>query len=64
MVGILIEGCRCAMSWRDFGVTFDLALQNVFYCHIFRQIYLIAATDYYMYLDLIVLLSLQMYFSL
>ena len=25
MVGILVASCRCAMSWYDFDLTFDLA---------------------------------------
>ena len=26
MVGALIRGCRCAMSWCDFDLTFDLVV--------------------------------------
>ena len=26
LVGTLVEGCRCAMSWFDFDLTFDLAV--------------------------------------
>ena len=25
MVGTLVRQCRCAKSWRDFNLTFDLA---------------------------------------
>ena len=25
MVGTLVRGCRCAMSWSDLDLTFDLA---------------------------------------
>ena len=26
MVGMLVRGCRCAMSWCDLDLTFDLAI--------------------------------------
>ena len=26
MVGILVGGCRCATSWCDFDLTFDLGI--------------------------------------
>ena len=26
MVGTLVRGCRCAISWCDFDLTFDLAV--------------------------------------
>ena len=31
MVGTLIRGCRCAMSWSDLDLTFDLALVTLTY---------------------------------
>ena len=31
MVGILVRGCRCAMSWSDLDLTFDLAVVTLTY---------------------------------
>ena len=31
MVGTLVRGCRCAMSWCDLDLTFDLAIVTVTY---------------------------------
>ena len=31
MVGTLVRGCRCAMSWCDFDLTFDLAVVTLTY---------------------------------
>ena len=31
MVGTLVKGCRCAMSWCDLGLTFDLAVVTLTY---------------------------------
>ena len=29
MVGTLVMGCRCAMSWCDLDLTFDLAVSDL-----------------------------------
>ena len=31
MVGTLVRGCRCAMSWFDLDLTFDLAVVTLTY---------------------------------
>ena len=31
MVGILVRGCRCATSWSDIDLTFDLAVVTLTY---------------------------------
>ena len=31
MVGILVRGCRCATSWSDLDLTFDLAIVTLTY---------------------------------
>ena len=31
MVGTLVRGCRCATSWCDLDLTFDLAYLMLFY---------------------------------
>ena len=31
MVGILLRGCRCAASWSDLDLTFDLAVVTLTY---------------------------------
>ena len=31
MVRILVRGCRCAMSWCDLDLTFDLAVVTLTY---------------------------------
>ena len=31
MVGTLVRGCRCAASWSDLDVTFDLAVVALTY---------------------------------
>ena len=31
MVGILVRGCRCATSWSDLDLTFDLAVVTLTY---------------------------------
>ena len=31
MVGTLVKGCRCAMSWSDLDLTFDLAVVTLTY---------------------------------
>ena len=39
MVGILVRGCRCATSWSDLELTFDLAVVTLTY-KIFSGLYL------------------------
>ena len=29
MVGLLVRGCRCAMSWFDLDLTFDLTCSDL-----------------------------------
>ena len=31
LVGTLVRGCRCAMSWHDLDLTFDLAVVTLTY---------------------------------
>ena len=31
LVGTLVRGCRCAMSWSDLDLTFDLAIVTLTY---------------------------------
>ena len=39
MVGILVRGCRCATSWCDLDLTFDLAVVTLTF-KIFSDLYL------------------------
>ena len=39
MVVTLVRGCRCAMSWCDLGLTFDLAVVTFTY-KILSELYL------------------------
>ena len=40
MVGILFERCRCAVSWYNLDLTFDLAIVTLSYKILFR-VYLV-----------------------
>ena len=43
MVGTLVRGCRCAASWSDLDLTFDLAVVTLTY-KILSGLYLINRT--------------------
>ena len=48
MVGTLVRGCRCATSWCDLDLTFDLPVVTLTGLYLGNR-KVLAATDYYNY---------------
>ena len=57
MVGVLIEGLRCSMSWFDISLTFDLV--SVIVVLLLHLIHISSTTKLYGLLELIILCMLM-----